>query len=297
MILEKRIPLRHLLQMAKKDILFVVPLSVVLTTITEVYGVTFSIPFSIPAFLGTAISLVLSFKLSQSYERWWEARKIWGAIVNDSRNLLVQLRNFCLVKDHKLISLIGNRQIAWCYALVGHLRKTNTSDTYKDYVDNEDWDLLQKRKHVPLQIVDLNAADIATLRSEQAINAYQQVQLDTTLTKLVDSMGQAERIKNTVFPKQYRLFLRMFIYVFIVTLALALGELVYYYEIPLLILITMPFLLLEKTALLLQDPFENRPNDTSMLAISDTIAGNIKELLQEPVKTAPKEEKKSFYVM
>ena len=296
MILEKRIPLRYLLKIAKKDILFVVPLSVLLTLVTEIYGVKISIPFSIPAFLGTAISLVLSFKLSQSYDRWWEARKIWGAIVNDSRNLMVQLRNFSRSKDHPLLSRIGNRQVAWCYALAGHLRKINTGDRYRHYVNDTDWEVLQKTQHVPLEIVDMNAADIAELHSEDTINSYQHVQLDTTLTKLVDSMGMAERIKNTVFPKQYRLFLRMFIYIFIVTLAVALGELEYYYEIPLLILITMPFMLLEKTALLLQDPFENRPNDTAMLAISDAIETNIKSLLQEPSKTSP-DTREDFYLL
>lgn len=296
MILEKRIPLRYLMSVAKRDFILVTLFTLILTAISETYEISYEIPFSIPAFLGTAISLLLSFKLSQSYERWWEARKIWGAIVNDSRSLVLQLKQFCVHENHTLIKVIGNRQIAWCYALTDYLRKTNDHNNLEKYLADAEYSKLDTSQHFPLELLDRHAGDLRKLQSEQEINTFQQIQLDNTLVRLCKSMGQAERIKNTVFPKLYRLFLKMFIYLFVIILAIALEELRYYYEVPLLILITMSFLLLEKTALMLQDPFENKPNDTPMSSISRSIEINISDLLGQPSSIESASPREDFFI-
>ena len=109
-------------------------------------------------------------------------------------------------------------------------------------------------------------------------------------------MGMAERIKNTVFPATYRLFLRLFIYIFVVTLSISLADTQGYFEIPLLLVISCSFFLLEKTSALLQDPFNNKPTDTAMTAIATTIEINIKQLINEtelPQPTQPK----GFYLL
>jgi putative membrane protein len=93
MILERKIPLTYWLRTIKWDLLIVSVFSLTVYFTSE-YLIDLSIPISIGAFLGTAISLLLSFKLGQSYDRWWEARKIWGAIVNDSRTLVMQIQTF-----------------------------------------------------------------------------------------------------------------------------------------------------------------------------------------------------------
>ena len=94
-------------------------------------------------------------------------------------------------------------------------------------------------------------------------------------------MGMAERIKSTVFPHTYRLFLHFFIYIFVVTLAIALTDIDSFFEIPLLLVISSAFFLLEKSATHLQDPFSNRPTDTEMTTIATNIEINIKQLLGE----------------
>lgn len=93
MITNKRIPLTYPFHLIKWDLLFTILFSFSTHYLTK-YVFEMNIPIAIGAFLGTAIALILSFKLSQSYDRWWEARKIWGAIVNDSRTLVMQLKNF-----------------------------------------------------------------------------------------------------------------------------------------------------------------------------------------------------------
>lgn len=94
-------------------------------------------------------------------------------------------------------------------------------------------------------------------------------------------MGMTERIKSTVFPVTYRVFLHLMIYLFVITLSISLGVINPIYEIPLLMIISCAFFVLEKTATLLQDPFENNPTDTPMTTIATNIEINIKQLLKE----------------
>ena len=95
MVLDKKIPVTYILNSIKFDLVYVASVGIVVHLLS-LYAKDYipEIPLPIPAFLGTAISILLSFKMSQSYDRWWEARKIWGAIVNDSRSFIVQLQSF-----------------------------------------------------------------------------------------------------------------------------------------------------------------------------------------------------------
>ena len=124
--------------------------------------------------------------------------------------------------------------------------------------------------------------DLKNLLGKQAINSYQQIQMDTTINRLTNSMGMAERIKGTVFPVTYRVIVHFFIYLFLIILSLGLVATLGPLEIPILILIATTFFLLEKTATYLQDPFVNMPTDTPVTAIARTIEINLKQLLEEP---------------
>ena len=94
MLLNKRIPISYILNNVKYDLIIVLSVSLSALYVTNRYEELLpEMPLTIPAFIGTAISILLSFKLSQSYDRWWEARKIWGAIVNDSRSFVIQLQS------------------------------------------------------------------------------------------------------------------------------------------------------------------------------------------------------------
>ena len=111
-----------------------------------------------------------------------------------------------------------------------------------------------------------------------------------------DSMGMAERINNTVFPTTYRLYLHFTIYLFVITLSIGLNNVKVYFELPLLLLISMVFFLLEKTAYHLQDPFRNRPSDTNVTTIAQNIEINIRQLLgEDQIPQTP--ERDTFYSM
>jgi putative membrane protein len=266
------------LNKVKWEILTVTLLSTAIYFTSE-YLVDISIPISMGVFLGSAIALLLSFKLSQSYDRWWEARKIWGAIVNDSRSLVIQVKNFSADKDDKLIKKIAYRQMAWCYSLSQTLREQDALENVPSFISDEEFQTLKKHKNIPLGLLDFHSNDIKELKKKNSINEYQQIQLDQTIVNLCSSMGKTERIKKTVFPTTYRLTLHIFIYTFLILLSLSLTELHSLVEIPLEILISIPFFMLEKIALSIQDPFENNPTDTPTTAISKTIETNLKQLI------------------
>ncbi|MCE3227832.1 MAG: hypothetical protein K0S32_2383 [Bacteroidetes bacterium] len=296
MIADKKIPFSYIFNKIKFDLLYVFIIGLIVNYITWYLKYLLpEIPLPIPAFLGTSISVLLSFKISQSYDRWWEARKIWGSIVNDSRTLVIQLQSF-LPKDDPLIRKISYRQIAWCYSLGQSLRDQDAKANLDQFISSEDLDELDRHNNKPLGLLQMSELEIAELYRSKKLDTFTFTQMDETFIRLCDSMGRAERIKSTVFPSTYRLFLHMTIYLFVITLSIALGDVKMYFELPLLMVISMCFFLLEKSAYHLQDPFTNRPSDTPVTTISRTIEINIKQLLKE--KEIPQPFKNNdFYIM
>lgn len=303
MLIEKRIPFKYLFNKIKYNVLRVLLFSV-LFQIIEYFFADYlpQIPLQLPSILGTSISLILAFKLNQSYDRWWEARKVWGAIVNDSRTLMLQLKGFIdaatlpAQQAEVILKRVTYRQIGWCYSLGQSLRKLDPLANLEYYLSPEEMAWVQPQTNKPFALLAKHALDLKFLYQQQAINAYQHVQLDQTLVRLCDSMGRAERINSTVFPVTYRIFMHFFIYLFLIILSLGLVETIGFFEIPILILTATTFFLLEKTATYLQDPFVNKPTDTPVTAIARTIEINLKQLLQEqsiPAPIAPKD----FYLM
>jgi putative membrane protein len=282
MLLNKQIPFSYILNKIKYDLIYVFVLAAIVLYVTNVYeNLIPEMPLTIPAFIGTAISILLSFKLNQSYDRWWEARKVWGSIVNDSRSFVLQLQAF-VVNDHEdKVRKLSYRQIAWCYSLGQSLRNLDSLSGIENFVSSEDLSELKSHSNKPLAILQLNTLDLKSLKEQGKIDVFSHLQLDETMVRLCDSQGKTERIKNTIFPQTYRLFLHFIIYLFIVTLSISLKDLDWYFEVPLLLLISSAFFLLEKSATHMQDPFENKPTDTAMTAIARTIEINIKQLLKE----------------
>jgi putative membrane protein len=276
MILNKKIPLKYWLNNIKKELFIVTIFSTFIFFLTK-YIFKITVPSSIGAFLITAISLLLSFKLSQSYDRWWEARKIWGAIVNDSRSFVVQLKNFTKDTDNEIVKRMALRQIAWCYSLSLNLRMQDPLYNIEEFICKDELESLKNKSNVPLSLLDTNTDDLSILHKEKIINDYQQVQIDKTIVRLCASMGKAERIKNTSFPKTYRETLYIFIFITLISLSFAFSNMSGFLEIPVIVIIAIPFFLLDKIAKNIQDPFENRPTDTPMTSISRTIEINIKQ--------------------
>lgn len=297
MILEKKIPFSYIFNKVKLDLAVVFVLGVT----TNLLTISFSkflpeMPLSIPALLGTAISILLSFKMNQSYDRWWEARKVWGAIVNDSRSFIIQLQSFLPVNENDTIKRFAYRQIAWNYVLGRSLRGLTPLEELEHLLSPSDVLAIAGQVNKPLAIIQLHAKELKELRSQNKLEVFTQLQLDNTLVRFCDSMGKAERINGTVFPSTYRQFLHFTIYLFVITLSISLKQVNMIFEIPLLMSISAAFFLIEKSAYHLQDPFKNRPSDVSVTAIARNIEINIRQLIgesdvPEPVKP------ENFYIL
>lgn len=289
MLVTPKLPFRYLYNMIRVDVIRVFFFSLTFNFFKFFFNDYLpSIPVQLPTLLGTSISLVLAFKLNHSYDRWWEARKIWGAIVNDSRTLVMEFKNFIQAEklgfeeSKALLQKIVNRQIGWCYALGESLRGLDSRPTILKYLGLADAGYVLPHRNKNFAILDLHMQDLKSLLAKQALNPYQQVQIENTILRLTESMGMAERINTTVFPVTYRLLIHFFIYLFLIVLSLGLVETLGPLEIPFLLLIASTFFLLEKTATYLQDPFVNMPTDTPVTAIARTIEINLKQLIQEP---------------
>jgi putative membrane protein len=298
MLVDKRLPLRYILHMVRFEMVIVIILGTSIHFLARLaQSYIPEMPLTIATFLGTAISVLLSFKMSQSYDRWWEARKIWGAIVNDSRSFVLQLQAFLKGEDLKpVIRAMAYRQIAWCYCLGQSLRGLPPLGNCEEVLSVEDQKRIAMFKNKPLALLQLNVLEIKRLRLQNELSDFENIQLNSTSVRFSDSMGAAERINNTVFPTVYRMFLHFTIYLFVVILSIALKDIWLVYEIPLLLLISFVFFTLEKTAYYLQDPFRNRPSDVPVTAIARTIEINIRQLLNEDELPEPVT-KDEFYIM
>jgi putative membrane protein len=298
MLVEKRLPLSYILGKVKVEMLFIFILGISIHYLTEqFYTYLPEMPLTIATFLGTAISVLLSFKMSQSYDRWWEARKIWGAIVNDSRSFVFQLQAFLKSDDASpQIKAMAYRQIAWNYSLGQSLRDLPPLENCDEFLSASDLEELKAITNKPLGILQLNVTQISDLWQKGEISDYMHVQFNNIFIRFSDNMGMAERIKNTVFPTTYRLYLHFTIYLFVIILSIGLKGILLVYEIPLLMLVSLVFFLLEKTAYHLQDPFRNRPSDTPMNQIARTIEINIRQILKEKDVPEPVT-KDTYYVM
>ena len=297
MLLNKRIPPSYIIKKIRYDLLYVLFVSLLILFLTDKYQRLLpEMPLTIPAFIGTSISILLSFKLNQSYERWWEARKVWGGIVNDSRSFTIQLQSFISAENNDIIRRMAYRQIAWCYSLGQSLRGLSPTENLENFISGKELEEIQHHNNKPLALLHLHGKDFKALRDNKQLDLFSQVQFDNTLVRLCDAQGRSERIKTTVFPVTYRLFLHATIYLFIITLSISLRGVGGVFEIPLLLCISAAFFLLEKSATHMQDPFENRPTDTAMTAITKNIEINIKQLIGETDVPQPQKHE-NFYLL
>lgn len=289
MLLNKKISILAFLKQIKFDIAAILTYAVVIG-IADQYSflANISIPIGATAVIGTALSLLLAFRTSQAYERWWEARTVWGSIVNDSRTLVRQVVQFVPSNNKNEIEAFANRQIIWCYALGESLRKLPFSQKVQAYIDDQKI----TDKNVPNAILNQHSNALSNL----GISEFKQIQIDATLSRLCDAMGKCERIKNTVFPKSYSLLVHFLIYVFATLLPFGLEDKYVAVEVFLTTLLPVVFIAIERTAIILQDPFENAHTDTPVTSLATTIEINIKEMIGNndlPVQENPK----SFYIM
>jgi len=287
MLLNKKIPMKYVLGKIRVELVLVIAYTVLFEVIHHFYhAISINIPIAVPTIIGTIISLLLAFKSNQAYDRWWEARIVWGGIVNDSRTLLRQVIAFYKDPDfsteaHDYKERFAKRQAAWCYALAQALRGKDPYKPLAGLLNEKEMRFVKNHRHVPNALLMLHAKELKKAKEEGKINTYQQVEIDNTLTRLCDHMGKCERIKNTIFPTTYSMYIRFTLCLFILLLPFGLTDYLGWMQIPVIATIGAACFLIEKMAIHLQDPFESRPTDTPMITISTNIENNLMQMVYE----------------
>ncbi|WP_210463620.1 bestrophin family protein [Rufibacter roseolus] len=306
MLLKKNIPIRYVFGKIKVEVLMVfVYALVVAVAYVNLHFTRISIPIAVPTMLGTILSLLLAFRSNQAYDRWWEARTLWGAIVNDSRTLTRQVLNFVDTPYNSVEALyfkemFVKRQIAWCYSLGQSLRDLCPVKDMEKLLLPEQLAYLQEYSNKPVGLMQLHGEDLRRAYKEGWINKYQQVELDGTLTRLVNAMGGCERIKKTVFPATYSLYTHLALLLFILLLPFGVINDFGVMMVPFVVAVASSFLLIEKMAIHLQDPFENKPTDTPVTSIAQTIDRDLKQMMREYSEVEapkPQDHVARFYIL
>lgn len=298
------------------------------------------IPFQPLSLIGIAVAFLIGFKNNQAYDRFWEGRKIWGAIVNYSRtwgNQVLHVLSQDTARDMDAAEfreeqrVLIYRHIAWLHALRLQLRLPNsfslkenmlvenflhkhhdnekicaTIDPYLDAAENAD---LKQRRNVATHLVKLQGAHLQRLKEKHGLmDGFDYTMMMKVLEELYNFQGKCERIKNTPFPRQFAYFSKLFTYIFVLLLPCGLldvfeGEMAsgpkpmpewyIFLMLPLSVLISWMFLTWEVVGNNSEDPFENRPNDVPMTALTRTIEIDLRDMLDEenlPQKWAAKDD-------
>jgi putative membrane protein len=247
---------------------------------------------SVPlALYGTAISIIVGFRNNYAYGRWWEARTLWGAIVNRSRSVARQVlttmsapagasneeRAEVAATQRKLVYY----QIAFVHALRQQLRGLDPIAEIRHVVPAEECEQLVGDKNVSLALQRRMGAMSLEARRRGWLSDWEWQAIDGSLNALMDSQGGAERIKNTPMPKQYDFFPTLFVEIYCLMLPVGMVPSLHWFTPLGSTVVGFMFLALDKIGRDLENPFENNIYGVALTAITTTIETNLRQLLGE----------------
>jgi ion channel-forming bestrophin family protein len=239
---------------------------------------------------GSAIGIIVAFRNQSSYARWWEARTLWGGIVNNSRSWARQVTTVMMplnAAEAEELKVVQRRlvyqQIAYAYALREQLRGLEPWDLLKPLLSEQELHELRDEKNIPLAIQQQMGALLRHCQVRGWVDIAHWRALDANLDDLVDAQGGTERIKNTPMPKQYDYFPQLFVQMYCVMLPLALVMNMGWYTPLGSTLVGFIFLALDKIGRDLEYPFDNTVYDVPMNFLTTTIEINLRQLLGETV--------------
>jgi putative membrane protein len=275
-----------------------------------------AIPWLPVSLVGTATAFFVGFKNNQSYDRSWEARKVWGSITNHSRSFGAALRAYTIEDAEACrpdVTVMLHRHIAWLYALKNAMNQ-RTAWEHKDRASERqrtalhraqtpcdveierhlfDGELasLKGKTNLATQLLDRQSQHLSKLRKEGRVDAYQHVALQNLISSLYDEQGKSERIKNTPFPRQYATTSNLFIFVFMTLLPFGLlpqfvelGEKYMLLLIPFNLIVSWVFMFMEYVGDISENPFEGLLNDVPVGTIVRNIEIDLLDMLgDEPV--------------
>lgn len=291
----------------------------VLPTLCYFLGIKFiSLPWQPIAILGTAVAFIVGFKNNASYACLWEARQIYGAIINDSRSFAYSVRD-TLNGNNEIVKTIFYRHFAWLTALRFQLREARTwenmsqksnveylqyydipernnslENELKPFLSAEDYAYILTKKNRATQLSAMQSKQLAQLYKDGTINDFQWTLLQQALTKFTDNQGKAERIKNFPYPRNFSSVTTYLLFMFVLSVPfgllnefdkLGINTILEGYSvwlnIPFSMLLTWVFITLDTVGESSMNPFEGSANDVPITQISRTIEIDMRDMLNE----------------
>jgi putative membrane protein len=258
--------------------------------------------FSVTAIglIATVVGIFIVFRFNEAYQRWWEARILWGGLVNESRSfaretvtLLTPRRVPKLISEeaaHKVQTELVYRHLAFCNALRISLREQNSWDELESFIRRDELTELQGFANKPTRLISSQGDQLADLIGTEMSHQLLLMRFDSTLTRLYDIQGGCERIKKTAFPDEVRFISRGLVWLSAIAVPVAFlsaDRHIRVIEVLAVIVISLSFMVVEQLGASLKNPFENDDNDTPMTALCRTIEIDLRQQLGEKDIPAP----------
>jgi len=229
--------------------------------------------------LGFVLSLLLVFRTNTAYDRWWEGQKQWGALVNNSRNLAIKIHHFLPSSETARRNFFCETIPLYAAVLARHLQSEKTRLAL-DETEHPGSTELDNRKHQPNQVAGWMIHQVNSLYQDKTITGDQLIVLNAELQSFTDICGACERIRNTPIPYSYSVFLKKFIFFYIMSLPFGFVFSVGYWVIPVVTFIFYVLASLELIAEEIEDPFGQDANDLPTMKIASNIKVHVTEIFE-----------------
>jgi ion channel-forming bestrophin family protein len=227
--------------------------------------------------MGFVLGLFLVFRTNTAYDRWWEGRKQWGAMVNNARNLAIKVKSF--IDDEEVQAFFMHAIPNYAFAVKEHLRHGVKSE---ELTDQQSWmsERFENANHKPNQIALLMYKRLAKSKSKGELSGEEFYMMDKELKAFTDILGACERIKNTPIPYSYSMYMKKFIFLYVISLPIGFASTFQYWTIPIVMLIFYVLVSVELIAEEIEDPFGKDDNDLPTDELCTKIRANVGEILQ-----------------
>jgi putative membrane protein len=309
--------LRTFLIWTRRSIYLLVLIATIPTVFYQLLGWKWiAIPWVPVALIGTAASFIAGFKNTQTYNRTWEARQIWGAIINSSRAWGIMARDFVTDKGDKglIRQQLVYRHFAWLTALRFQMRdsrswehvktksyniefrnyykvpewESDLVEELKPFLTQEEHNAILRTKNRATQIIALQSAQLKSLSQAGQLEMFTYIQMTNLLKELYEHQGKSERIKNFPYPRQFASINLFFIRLLVLLMPLGmlnefakLGEYGVWFTIPFSVIVGWVFTSLEQVGESTENPFEGGANDIPITSMCRTIEIDLREILGE----------------
>ncbi|QJD98219.1 hypothetical protein HH214_21230 [Mucilaginibacter robiniae] len=242
-------------------------------------------PFTL---FGIALALFLGFRNNASYDRFWEARKLWGALLNDTRSLVRQsitLTSYS-AQSEEVISFV-RYLTALVYALKHQLRNTDASADLQQRLPQELAARINATLYKPIMILKELGCWIKEAKLQGKMDSIQQTAMDENLNKLSDIIGGCERLASTPIPYTYSILLHRTVYLYCLMLPFGFVDSLGWFTPLVVVFIAYTFVALEAIADEIEDPFGTEANDLALNAMSISIETTLLEMVEQPLPLQP----------